>query len=137
MNEARGTALVLKGGLLKFEDKPQFLRELQQLEGQIVTVHAFVGMSPQSQGYYRGVVLPAFADSNTGYTEPEWHDILELRFNPVETDGYVHGGPFEDLSAHAWSKVLDRIVHWGRSIGADIRPPTVDERKEPSNGRTF
>lgn len=133
MSEVRETAVVLPGGVLQFEDKPRFLRDLARLAGRTVTVHVFVGMSPQSQGYYRGVVLPAIAEC-VGESEDEMSEILELKFNPVLNDGYVEGAPFEDLSAEQWSKVLDHIIFFGRRLGADIRPPSADERKESPRG---
>lgn len=133
MSEVRETAVVLPGGVLQFEDKPRFLRDLKRLEGQTVTVHVFVGMSPKSQGYYRGVVLPAIAEQ-LGDTDDEMNLILELKFNSIQMDGWVAGGSFEDLPAEKWSKVLDRIIFWGRSMGADIRPPDAEERKESARG---
>lgn len=133
MTEVRETAVVLPGGVLQFEDKPRVLRYLKNMVGQTITVHMFQGMSPKSRGYYRGVVLDALSE-HLGYTPEEMHEILQLKFNPVETDGYVAGGDFENLSAREWGKVLERMVRWGLSIGADIRPPTSEERKESANG---
>lgn len=80
-----------KDGQSKFENKESFVNYVQSLGNGRIDVAAKKHRKPRStgkddelgnqNGYYRGVVVPMFADFN-GYTQKEMHEVFLIECAP-------------------------------------------------------
>ena len=69
-------------GRLTLDDPDAFKAWVATMDGQRVTVTVTKGQRSHAQNrYYQGVVVPVLAEQ-TGYEQPEMHEVLKAEFLP-------------------------------------------------------
>jgi len=116
----------------KFDDT-EFVRRMMRgfKRGKVRALFEFYrdSFSSRQRRFWRGVVVPAFAE-HCGYDDmQEMHDVLMLRLLPVEITDMVTGevrtvpGHTSDLNTKEGADLIDRAQRLGAEMGIVIPDP--------------
>lgn len=104
-------------GRLTLDDPNAFKAWVATMDGQRVTVTVTKGQRSHAQNrYYQGVVVPLLAEQ-TGYEQPEMHEVLKAEFLP-----YGHAST-ATLTTAEFTEYVERICRWAAEKLDCIIPP--------------